>query len=70
MSDRLAANAKSASSPATGSARIDDQRRVTVTFDASWLTLQQEAALIDHLLGGEIAALFEETEKGKCHNRK
>lgn len=41
-----------------------DSVLVSVTFDDSWSTLDEEVALIDRLFGGEIAALFERHDGG------
>jgi hypothetical protein len=52
-----------------GDARFNDPGLVSVAFDDSWSTLEQEVALIDRLFGGEIAALFERPDHGKRHVR-
>lgn len=48
--------------PATGTL-------VSAAFDDSWSTLDEEVALIDRLFGGEIAALFERHDGGRCNVR-
>ena len=39
-----------------------DVRLVTAVFDDSWSTLDEEVAIVDRLLGAEIAALFKRGE--------
>lgn len=51
-----------------GPSRIDaltaSEKLVSTAFDDSWSMLDQEVALIDRLLGGEIASLFERYDNG------
>jgi hypothetical protein len=42
---------------------------VSVAFDDSWSTLDEEVALIDRLFGGEIAALFGRHDSGRSNVR-
>ena len=46
-----------------------ESRLVSVAIDDSWLTLDDEVALIDRLFGGEIAALFERHDGGGSNVR-